>query len=433
MTSSEERDFLDSCRAQGSVMDLVAMRSLMERLEAPEKDFPVVHIAGTNGKGSVLAYLRSILKAAGYRCGYYFSPAVFAPGEQTGIGGRTMGTAKAGTYLEKIRDAALEMKAEGGRLPTVFEIETARAFMYFSEMKADIAVVECGMGGRDDATNVLPAPKVCVFTPISADHIGILGNTPAEIAAVKAGIIKKGSRVVSGPQDKAVLEVLKKACIDKGCSLELADEAKNIRYSLREQSFDCGGYKALKTGLKGVFQPVNAALAVGCVKALVKEGFDIPEKAIRQGLKEAEWPGRFEILKKKPYMIIDGAHNEAAAYELDASMNEYFGDKKFIGVAGMLKDKDYRKVLEIMMPHFDQLITLTPPDNARALPGLELAEYAQTLIDRVTTADSVEEAYEMAELLSGGKEDILAFGSLSWLGRWKTEAGKKDNKNGRRK
>ena len=433
MTVSEEREFLDSCREQGSVMDLDAMRLLMEKLKSPERDFPTVHIAGTNGKGSVLAYLRSILKAAGYRCGYYFSPAVFKAGEQTGIGKREMGAARARAYLEKIRDAALEMKAEGERLPTVFEIETAQAFMYFSEMKADIAIVECGMGGRDDATNVLPAPKVCVFAPISADHIGILGDTIAEIAAVKAGIIKKGSRVVSSPQDKAVIEELQKACDYNSCSLTLAKEAKNVRYSLREQSFDYDGYKALKTGLKGVFQPANAVLATEAVKALAETGFDIPEEALRQGLKEAEWPGRFEILKKKPYMIIDGAHNEAAARELDASLKEYFGDKRFIGVAGVLKDKDYRKVLEIMMPHLDQLITLTPPDNPRGLPGIELAEYARSLMERVTAADSVEEAYEIAELLSGGKEDILAFGSLSWLGRWKAEAGKKDKKNGRRK
>lgn len=433
MTASEERDFLEECRSAGSVMDLDAMRSLMEALGHPEKAVPVVHIAGTNGKGSTLAYLRSILREAGLKCGYYFSPAVFKAGEQTGAGGRTMGSEKARAYLDEIKKAAFKMKAEGGRMPTIFEVETAQAFCYFREMKADIAVIECGMGGRDDATNVIPAPAVCVFAPVSLDHVNILGKNLREIASVKAGIIKAGSRVVSSAQDAAVIEELEKACGSCGCSLQIADEPKNIRYSLRDQSFDCCGYKGLKTGLKGVFQPYNAALAVTAVSALRDAGFDISEEAVRRGLKNAQWPGRFEILRKKPYMIIDGAHNEAAAHELDKSIAEYFGDKKFIGVAGVLKDKDYRKVLEIMMPHLDQLITLTPPDNPRALPAIELAEAAMEYTNRITVADSVEEAFEMAELLSGGKEDILAFGSLSWLGRWKAEAGKKDNKNGRRK
>ena len=312
-------------------------------------------------------------------------------------------------------------------------MQTAQAFCYFREMTADIAVIECGMGGRDDATNVIPVPLVCVFAPISLDHVNILGKDISGIASVKAGIIKPGSRVVSAHQDEAAYKELKKACDKTGSSLTIADEPVNIRFSLREQSFDCGGYKGLKTGLKGVFQPDNAALALAAVKALNEAGIEISEEAVRRGLKEAQWPGRFEIIKKKPYIIIDGAHNEAAAYELERSIREYFKDAKFIGVAGVLKDKDYPKVLKIMMPHIDQLITLTPPDNPRALPAMELAEEAMKYTNRITVADSVEEAYEIAGLLSGGKEDILAFGSLSWLGRFKAEAGKKENKNGRRK
>ncbi|MCR5118800.1 MAG: bifunctional folylpolyglutamate synthase/dihydrofolate synthase [Lachnospiraceae bacterium] len=427
MTPAEERAFLEECRSGGSVMDLDAMRLLTEKLGNPEEAVPCVHIAGTNGKGSTLAYLRSILKEAGLKCGYYFSPAVFKEGEQIGVGGRTMGSEKARAYLEEIRKASLEMKAEGSRLPTIFEVQTAQAFCYFREMKADIAVIECGMGGRDDATNVIPAPIVCVFAPISLDHVNILGKDISGIASVKAGIIKPGSRVVSAHQDEAAYKELKKACDKTGSSLTIADEPVNIRFSLREQSFDCGGYKGLKTGLKGVFQPDNAALALAAVKALNEAGIEISEEAVRRGLKEAQWPGRFEIIKKKPYIIIDGAHNEAAAYELERSIREYFKDAKFIGVAGVLKDKDYPKVLKIMMPHMDQLITLTPPDNPRALPAMELAEEAMKYTNRITVADSVEEAYEIAGLLSGGKEDILAFGSLSWLGRFKAEAGKKEN------
>ncbi len=241
MTPAEERAFLEECRSAGSVMDLDAMRLLTEKLGNPEEAVRCVHIAGTNGKGSTLAYLRSILKEAGLKCGYYFSPAVFKEGEQIGVGGRTMGSEKARAYLEEIRKASLEMKAEGSRLPTIFEVQTAQAFCYFREMKADIAVIECGMGGRDDATNVIPAPLVCVFAPISLDHVNILGKDISGIASVKAGIIKPGSRVVSAHQDEAAYEELKKACHKTGSSLTIADEPVNIRFSLREQRFDCGG------------------------------------------------------------------------------------------------------------------------------------------------------------------------------------------------
>ena len=431
--TAAETGFLEECRLAGSVMDLDAMRALTEKLGHPEKAVPCIHIAGTNGKGSTLAYLRTILKEAGLRCGYYFSPAVFRQGEQTGVGARSMGSSRAGDYLKEIMKAASEMKEEGGRLPTIFEVETAQAFCYFRDMKADIAVVECGMGGRDDATNVIPAPLVCVFAPISPDHLNILGKDIASIAAVKAGIIKPGSRVVSAQQPEDAMAELKRQCGICGCDLKVTGEPENISFSLKGQSFDYGGYKRLKTGLCGEFQPYNAALAVEAVHALRETGIAISDDALRRGLQKAEWPGRFEILRKKPYMIIDGAHNEAAAAVLHKSISRYFGDTKFIGVAGVLKDKDYRKVLDIMMPHFEQLIVLTPPDNPRALPAMELAEYAQTLCEKITVADSVEEAYEMAELLSGGEKDILAFGSLSWLGRWKAEAGKKEKGNGRRK
>ncbi len=421
LTEKEAALYMDEISASGMVLGLDSIKELLRRLDDPEKSLKFVHIAGTNGKGSVLAYTSTVLKTAGYKTGRFFSPHIAFPREKIQINGRPISKKDFCRILTSVKKASDEMVSDGLGRPTLFETETAVAMLYFREKGCDIVVAECGLGGRDDATNVIPAPLVAAFSHIDLDHKRILGDSLEAIAGCKSAIIKEGTSVVSGIQYDAVKNVLSERCREKGADIYFAAPEK-IRYSIKKQRFDVADHKGLAISLAGINQPENAAVAVRVLDVLSEKGFKISDKALRSGLESTEWFGRFTILGRKPYVIVDGAHNPDAAQRFKESLETYFPGGKAVFILGVLKDKEYDKILRILSECAAGIITVTPPENERALPAYELAKEACSYIGNVTAADSIEEALETACLLSemNGGCPIAATGSLSWLWRFKT-------------
>lgn len=444
MTYRETMEYIEEMSALGSVPGLESTAKLCRRLGNPQDFLFFVHIAGTNGKGSVLAYVYSVLKTAGYRVGHYSSPAVYAYREKIQVNGKEILAKEFAELMSLVREEAEAMAAEGLPHPTVFEMETVVSFLYFKEQRCDIVLLECGMGGDLDATNVIKNTLVAAFSSISMDHMDYLGNTIEEIALHKAGIIKPGAEVVSGIQQPETFRVLRRKAREIAeAEIETVEKENlnHIRYGLQKQKFDyrsCQGilHRRLEIPLAGAVQPENAALAVEVIEALGKKGFSVKEKQLRKGLSEAKWAYRFEIVAKKPYFILDGAHNEDAAKRLAEGIRFYFTNKKIVYIIGMLKDKEYEKVVAHTYAYAEQIITITPPEQARALSGHELAVTASGYHPKVTEAASLEEAVEMAYLLSEKDGVILAFGSLSYLGalgRLLQDRSKKHDKSGKNK
>ncbi|MCM1542137.1 MAG: bifunctional folylpolyglutamate synthase/dihydrofolate synthase [Blautia sp.] len=419
MNEKEVLAFMEEAAGYGIVPGLDSIRELCRRLGDPQKELKLIHVAGTNGKGSVCAYLASILKAAGYRVGKYISPAIFTYREEIQVNDRNITIKALGQGMERIRDVCDGMTAEGLPHPTLFEIKTVMGFLYFKEKQCDIVVLETGMGGLTDATNIVENTLVSVIASVSMDHMKFLGNTLAEIAAQKAGIIKRGGVVVSMRQAEEAAKVIAHRAESLGCPLTVMDPEyiKNVRYGLDKQRFDYRDRKKLEISLAGKFQPENAALALDVIDALAETGISVPEQAIRRGLAETRWPGRFTVIGKNPCFVVDGAHNEDAAERLAESIEFYFTNKRIIYIIGVLKDKEYEKIIRLTARYAAQIITVTPPDNPRALPAYELAKEAALVHPQVTAVDSLEEAVEMGTLLAGKEDVIIAFGSLSYLGR----------------
>lgn len=420
MNYREATEYIEELQQYGSVLGLDSMRELCSRLGNPQDELRFVHIAGTNGKGSVLAYVSTILKEAGYRVGRYLSPTITDYRERFQIDGRFITQSGLCKYLEQVKEAAEAMAAEGKPHPTPFEVETAVAFLYFLDKKCDIVVLETGLGGALDATNVVKTTVAAVFASISMDHMAILGDTLEKIALVKAGIMKDRCYVVTARQDPAVAKILKQAALLRKCKLYTADaeRAKQVYYGVTKQRFTYAGYKNLEISMLGKFQIENAVVAVETIQVLAKAGFPVKEEALRRGLLLTSWSGRFSVIGKKPLFIADGAHNEDASRRLAESLQFYFAEKKMIFILGMLKDKEYEKVINNTCNMAEHIITVTPPIRERAMPAYELAQAVRECNGNVTVADSVPEAVEIAYLLASREKDavIVAFGSLSYLG-----------------
>lgn len=420
----EAMEYIGQAARYGISPGLDSIRRLCGKLGNPQKELKFVHIAGTNGKGSVSAYMASVLKCGGYRVGRYISPTIFEYGERIQVNDRPISRKAICRYMERLKEACDEMAAAGLAHPTPFEIETAMGFLYFQEKNCDIVVLETGMGGLLDATNVVENTLLAVLTSISMDHMKFLGGTLGEIAAQKAGIIKPGCRVAVLAQSEEVMSVVLGRAGELRCPVAVAraEDARHIHYGLEKQWFDYGGAR-VEIALAGKCQIDNAVLALAALKELGEVGFPVPERGLREGMLAARWPGRFTIIGRKPWFIVDGAHNEDAARRLAQSVTLYFKDKRIIYIMGVLGDKEYGKI--ISLTHFlaDQIITVTPPDNPRAMSAYELAREVAKVHPAVTAADSLEEAVEMGRLLAGKEDVILAFGSLSFLGKLMKLAG----------
>ncbi len=418
MNYKEALNYITSLNKYGSVLGLDNMIRLCEKLDHPEKTCKFIHIAGTNGKGSTSAYIAHMLMAAGYRVGRYSSPTISDYRERFQIGNRMITQKDFCVYMEKLQEVCEELVSEGQPHPTPFEVETALAFMYFANKACDYVVLEVGMGGETDATNIISNPIATVWTSISMDHMGFLGKTISEIATVKAGIAKKGALSISTKQLSEVECVLRKKVEALGETLFVADvsNAKNVKYGMLAQQFSYKGFDKLKIHLAGIHQISNAVLAVEVMLRLRERGVDIPNKAIYKGLKETTWQGRLEVLGKKPLFVVDGAHNEDAAKQLALSIETYFANKRIIYIMGVLKDKEYDKILSTTAKYAEHILTITPPENPRALDALELAKVAREYHPQVTNLSSIEEAVEVSHLLADKDTVILCFGSLSYLG-----------------
>lgn len=399
MNAQEALAYMKKIEKYGSVPGLDSIRELLRRLGNPQKQMPIVQIAGTNGKGSTGAFLTTILIEAGCKVGRFFSPAVFCQRETISFQGEMISEKEYVRCLEQVSKAAKAMALEGLPHPTVFEVETALAYLYFQRCQCDLAVVECGMGGALDATNAIETNLLSIITSISMDHREFLGNSLDEIATQKAGIIKENRPVVSAHQEKEVEEVIENYCRD-------------VQGSLYYVSSDI--VENMEISLKGAFQKENAGLAVMAAYLLQKEGYPITEKAIRSGLLKTKWNGRFQQVFTKPAVWIDGAHNPKGTVALREAFEEVYGQRKAQVIMGIFKDKEAKKLCEIMKPHMERLYTVTPP-GPRGLPAEQLKKMAEDMEVAAIACSSVWEAVKMAMEKAEKEGIVLAFGSLSYL------------------
>ena len=418
MNYKEARVYLDEVSKYGSVLGLESMRELLRRLGDPQNELKFIHISGTNGKGSVLAYLSTILSGAGYRTGRYISPTLFSYRERIQVDGEYIEKESLARHVTAIAAAAEEMQKAGLPSPTAFEMETALAFLYFKEKRCDIVTLEVGCGGLLDATNVITTTLMEVIASISMDHTDLLGDTLAKIAAQKAGIIKPDTMVVSAQQKSEAAQVIEDTCKEQHCILQMVDESKisNVHYGAEGQTFSYKTWENVAISLAGSYQIKNAALALEGVEALRKLGYALSDQQVREGLLHTAWRGRFTTLRRDPTVIIDGAHNPAAALELKESLERYFPGKTLYFVMGMFKDKDYAQVIDLTAPLARHIITVETPGNPRALPARELAEAVGKVNPSVEWADSVAHGIEKALAMAGKEDAVIVFGSLSFLG-----------------
>ena len=410
MNYTEAREYLDNVSASGIILGLDSIRALMEELDNPQDDFRIVHIAGTNGKGSILSYTKNILMDAGYRVGCYSSPSVFGYLERFQIDGEWMAESEFPELVQKVKDAADRMTAKGLYHPTVFELETAIAFEYFKERNCDYVMLETGMGGDLDSTNVIKSPLVCAFASISMDHIGILGNTLREIATCKSGIIKPGASVITGPQDSEAMEILEAAAESMDCHITHTEDCTRKENSPEGQTFLYKGREYF-IHLLGRHQLRNAAVAIEVASALQRTGAAVTEENIRNGLAKTRWPGRLEIIRKDSKIwILDGAHNAAAAECLAETLRECWPDTKFTAVTGVFRDKEYSKIAAILSGVLHHAICIDLPEVDRSLPKEELAAVYEKVGVKSEVSDSIETAIKEAT-----SDAVLVTGSLSLL------------------
>ena len=406
----------------GSRLGLERMTVLLDKLGNPHEDLDVIHVAGTNGKGSVCKYLEEGLSACGYRVGLYTSPFIERFNERIRLGGQDISDEDLQSFTDRVLKASDEMVAEGLDSPTEFEIVTAIAFLYFKEKGADITVLEVGLGGSGDSTNVVKKPLACAITSISYDHMDRLGNTLAEIAADKAGIIKGGVPVVSNvPEREAAREIAKKA-YEKDS--KLYDISKNKFMIFDETPFSQKvsmevlgtDYSDIEISMTGKHQGENLKTALTIIEILRKERkIKIERSKLYEGLKKATQPGRFEVLAEEPMVIIDGAHNEAGARALQETVSGYFEGQRILLVTGMLADKQVDEILKYFTAITDKMI-ITEPDNPRKLTVDELGETLKNMGIEPVKAKDAEESVKLAEKMKDDYDLILFAGSLYLIG-----------------
>ncbi len=429
MTYDEASWYLKNAEQYGSVLGLSSMRTLLAGLGNPQDKLKFVHIAGTNGKGSTAAFISNILAAAGYRIGRYISPSVFGYFEKIQITEsdkknnenplvitQYIKKEEIAEYIEKIRVVCEDMTEKGLSHPTLFEIETAMAMLHFVKEQCDITVLEVGLGGRLDATNVITTTVCSVITSVSMDHMHILGNTLEQIAAEKAGIIKPGIPAVTYDQDVRAMQVIKETAEFNKSTLTAAEFSKIIikNVSIEGTEFTYENREGLKIKLLGKNQIMNAVVAVLAAEVMKSLGYTISEDHIRAGLLNTRWNGRFEVLKEKPLFLIDGAHNEDAAISLAQNIKLYFAGRRIICIIGVLADKDYDAVLKHTAILAERIYTITP-QNIRGLDSGILAEAAKKYCTRVINSGTVSKAVLQAYQTAGAEDVIIAFGSLSYL------------------
>ncbi len=424
MDYNEALDYIHGTLKFGSKLGLHNIVSLLELMGNPQKKLRFIHVAGTNGKGSTVAFISSILIEAGYKTGVFTSPYIERFTERIRIGHEEIEGRDLARITAMVKEKIEIMLARGENHPTEFEIVTAIAFQYYYEQNCQVVVLEVGLGGRYDSTNVIDTPLVSVITTISYDHMDILGDTLAKIAFEKAGIIKEKGDVVVYPQIPEVEDVFRQVCREKGAKLHTTDFSGLVvkEYGVDGQIFDINdpvshslAYENLKISLMGEHQVRNAVLAVKTAGILVEKGFRITPRSLRSGLENARWAGRLEVLCKEPLVIIDGAHNAEGAAMLSHTLDKYFPDKKRILIMGVLRDKDYGSMVTDLARTAHAVIAVTP-NSERALPGRELADFIKYYCKNVIVNDTIEDAIGTSLEIAAKDDLICAFGSLYYIG-----------------
>lgn len=421
MDYREAMNFINDKSKLGIVPGLDNVRELLLRLGNPQNEIKCLHIAGTNGKGSIFAFVEDILLAAGYKVARYVSPTIFTYLERFSINKKLMEEENFAKYISEISDIIKKMEEDGFGSPTAFEIETAVAFMFFRDRKVDFALIECGMGGSLDATNVIEKPTATVIASISMDHMQFLGDTLNEIAENKAGIIKENSIVVAYPQEACAARVLEKKCELTGSRLIMIEESQVCITSraMEKTEFIFDG-KRYCIRLLGDYQVYNAACAIAlCERLSVTCGIRADYDIIKNAIEGTSWQGRFTKIKDKPAVFVDGAHNEKAWLNLAETLNKYFTNKRIIYIIGVLKDKEYEKLADILCKNMKYAVAVTPP-VARGLDKDILCECIKRRGVPCSTAGNEEEALEKAFLQAGADDIILVCGSLSFLSGYLT-------------
>jgi dihydrofolate synthase/folylpolyglutamate synthase len=418
----EQGGYLHTLSRFGSNLGLDRVERLLAELGRPQDQVQAVHVAGTNGKGSTSAMIASILGAAGYKVGLYTSPHLCSYTERFLINGKEIASRELDKLLDGIRPVAEEIARQPGmEHPTEFEILTAAAFLYFAGAKVDLAVLEVGLGGRLDATNVV-SPLVAVFTHIALDHRAVLGDTLRAIAWEKAGIIKPGVPVVSSRQEPEAGAVIEAACRQQGSALNLVGrdiKVEEIRLAERGISCDLSGrnwrYLDVRVPLLGRHQAENGATALGAVEVLRQHGFIITENDIRQGLARLRWPARMEIVSEKPMLLLDAAHNPDGVRVLRAAMEFHFPGRRVIMVFGALADKDVAAMAAQLAP-LAEVVIVTRPQSPRALEPEAAVSLFQDLVPKVLVEDEITAALARAREYSGPEDIILVCGSFYLVG-----------------
>ncbi len=407
MTYEEALEYIHTRR--GSKRGLSRTEALLAKLGSPEKKLKFVHVAGTNGKGSTCACIESVLRHAGYLTGLYTSPFITRFNDRIRVNGENIGDEELARLVERIMPLAEEEPDK----PTEFELITALGFMYFEDRGCDIVVLEVGLGGEFDSTNVIPTPECAVITALGLDHTGTLGPDITDIARAKAGIIKPGGDVVLYEAEPSADAVVERAARERGARLHRVDFSKlNMKeHDLTGCTFDFGRMKDLRVALAGTYQPENAATAVTALEILRERGWHVTEEDIREGLKQVYWPGRFELLRRDPVFLLDGAHNPHGVRATARSLRDNFPEGGIVFLTGVMADKDVRNMIPELAGLAKRFVTVTP-DNPRSLPAREYAELLRGYGLCAEDAETIDAGVRRALELAGSDGVVCAVGSL---------------------
>ena len=421
MTYEEALSYIHSICWKGSKLGLDRTRELLGKLNDPQKELKFIHIAGTNGKGSTAAMLSSILEEAGYRVGLYTSPFINRFNERMQVNHQPIPDEELAALTEYVRPHADAMADS----PTEFELITALAMVWFARQKCDIVVLEVGMGGELDSTNIIDVPEAAVIAAMGMDHVKELGPTMADIARAKAGIIKEGGRVVSYGGNLEADEVIAAVCRARNASLCQPDFSAIVPgdFSLEGQTFSYKGWCGLRIPLVGAYQMNNAAVVLETVEVLRQRGWSVSDEAVRQGLADTRWPARFEVLRRDPVFIVDGGHNPHGIRATAESLRRLFPGRKITFVTGVMADKDVEHILGLIVPLAEQFFTVRP-DNPRAMDAGELAARIEAMGAKATACASVQDGVDRAIQAEGPHGVACALGSLYMSGEVRSCFGK---------
>ena len=421
MTYEEALSYIHSICWKGSKLGLDRTRELLGKLDDPQKELKFIHIAGTNGKGSTAAMLSSILEEAGYRVGLYTSPFINRFNERMQVNHQPIPDEELAALTEYVRPHADAMADS----PTEFELITALAMVWFARQKCDIVVLEVGMGGELDSTNIIDVPEAAVIAAMGLDHVKELGPTMADIARAKAGIIKEGGRVVSYGGNLEADEVIAAVCRARNASLCQPDFSAIVPgdFSLEGQTFSYKGWRGLRIPLVGAYQMNNAAVVLETVEVLRQRGWSVSDEAVRKGLADTRWTARFEVLRRDPVFIVDGGHNPHGIRATAESLRRLFPGRKITFVTGVMADKDVEHILGLIVPLAEQFFTVRP-DNPRAMDAGELAARIEAMGAKATACASVQDGVDRAIQAEGPHGVACALGSLYMSGEVRSCFGK---------